>query len=57
MKRRRGIEKADNYIKLSEEAAEMLSELSEQSDTTSEELLNSLIVKASTASAASGVNA
>lgn len=48
--------KADNYIKLSEEAAEMLSELSEQSDTTSEELLNSLIVKASTASAASGVN-
>jgi len=39
--------RADNYIKLSEEAAQLLSELSEQTDATTEEFLNSLIVKAS----------
>jgi len=37
--------KADNYIKLSEEAAQLLTELSEQADTTPEEFLSSLIVK------------
>ncbi len=47
--------KADNYIKLSEEAAEILSELSQQADTTPEEFLNSLIEKAAKDSVVAGV--
>ena len=39
--------KANNYIKLSEEATQLLTELSEQADTTPEEFLNSLIEKTS----------
>jgi hypothetical protein len=39
--------KANNYIKLSEEATQLLTELSEQANTTPEEFLNSLIEKTS----------
>ena len=47
--------KADNYIKLSEEAAQLLTELSEQADTTPEEFLSSLIVKAAKDHTVAGV--
>jgi transcriptional regulator with XRE-family HTH domain len=47
--------KADNYIKLSEEAAQLLTELSEQADSTPEEFLSSLIVKAAKDHTVAGV--
>ncbi len=47
--------KANNYIKLSEEASELLTELSEQADITPEEFLNSLIEKAAKDSTVAGV--
>jgi fructose-1,6-bisphosphatase/sedoheptulose 1,7-bisphosphatase-like protein len=47
--------KANIYIKLSEEAAETLSELSQQADSTPEEFLNSLIEKPSRDSVVAGV--